>query len=491
MSIGEQIIASCKRLLFFLACLTIDAQKLWSGKQLTKKNKNQIFICVIAALLFIGLVLGIYAAAGSHAPWEHSFYDSFTLQAMAWRKGEAKLSQNYPYLELAIVNKEYFANHSMDDYEAYREKFGDINAPIEDQEGNEYYVSFPPFPSVPMFLLSFFFGEDTPSTMMSILYTAGAFLFAILIGRRLQYSYTVSIVGAAFLCIASSALFICTNKMAGGVWFQAQALALLLTTGAFYFILGGRDRDYYTACILLACAVGCRPFQLIYFIPCAYIMAKQYDFKILKTWKFYVAPAIIGGIYMWYNYIRFGNPLEFGHNYLPEFMRMPDGQFGWAYFGQNFANAFGEIPHFTAEGLSFNQFGFAFYIANVIFILAVVSMVFRIGIPSRRPSSRLRTRLTDSYTPEMWILIACITAHLLFLLLHKTLGGWQFGSRYTVDMAPATLVLIELAVQPLFVTHRKGQKPPGKKLRLAFSIIAGILLVFGGILNLYGAVKMF
>ena len=458
---------------------------------MTKESKNEIFICILSAILFVGLVLCIYAVSGSNAPWEHSQYDSYTLQAMAWRRGEAKLSQNYPYLELAIVNKEYFAAHDMDDYEAYREQFGDVNAPIEDLEGNEYYVSFPPFPSVPMFILSFIFGENTPNTFMVILYTAAAFVFAILIGRRFHYSYAVSVCGAAFLCIASSALFICTNKLAGGVWFQAQALSLMLTTGAFYFILGSRDRDYYTACILLACAVGCRPFQLIYFLPFAYIMAKQYNFKILKTWKFYIAPAVIGGVYMWYNYIRFGNPLEFGHNYLPEFMRVPAGQFGWEYFADNFANAFGEIPHFTLEGLSFNKFGFAFYIANVIFLLMVVAMVCRIVCPASKRSSRLITRLSDSNGPEKMLLLFCILLHLLFLLLHKTLGGWQFGSRYTVDMAPAALVFICMTVQPLFATYKKDQAPPVKMLRRVFISIAGVLLAFGGILNIYGAVKMF
>ena len=34
---------------------------------------------------------------------------------------------------------------------------------------------------------------------------------------------------------------------------------------------------------------------------------------------------------MGYNLARFGNPLEFGHNYLPEFTRAADGQFSFAY----------------------------------------------------------------------------------------------------------------------------------------------------------------
>ena len=460
------------------------------AKKHRQKNRK-IFVAAVAALLFMCLVLCIYDSADSKAPWEHSVYDSFTLQAMAWRQGETKLSKNYPHLELAIVNKAYLEEHGMHDYEAYRKQFGDVSAPIEDQEGNEYYVSFPPFPSVPMFLLSFFFDADTPSTMMSILYTVGAFFFAVLIGRRLQYSYMLSIIGAAFLCVASSALFICTNKNAGGVWFQAQALALLLTAGAFYFMLGSRNRDFYTAGILLACAVGCRPFQLIYFLPFAYLAAKKYGFKILKTWKFYIAPAVIGCLYMWYNYIRFGNPLEFGHNYLPEFMRMPAGQFGWEYVSGNFANAFGEFPHFTEEGLTFSQFGFAFYVANVIFIVAAVAMLFRLRLPKHKQTAKLSSRIARSTVPEMWILVGCMAAHLLFFLLHKTLGGWQFGSRYTVDIAPAALVLIGLAAQPLYVSRQKNPSRSVRRLRLTFSVIAGVLLALGSLLNIYGAVKMF
>ena len=447
---------------------------------MNSEKKQKIWIPLTAALLFIGLVLCLYAAAGSDAPWTHCPYDSYTLQAMAWRRGETKLDKNYPYLELAIINREYFAEHDRNDYQAYREVFGDINAPIEDQEGNEYYVSFPPFPSVPMLLLSFFFGENTPNTFMCILYTAGAFLFAILIGRRFWFSYPVSISGAAFLCIASSALFICTNKVAGGVWFQAQALSLLLTTGAFYFALGARDRDFYIACILLACAVGCRPFQLIYFIPLAFLISKKYHFKILKTWKFYVAPAGIGSVYLWYNWIRFGDPLEFGHNYLPEFMRMPAGQFGWEYFLNNLKNAFSEFPYFTQEGLQFNAFGFAFYVANVIFILVCAALMVRSLLP----------RGSRTFSAEIALLLSMLAAHLVLFLLHKTLGGWQFGSRYTVDMVPAALMLVCMAAAPLL--SPSGIKNSSVKfLRPVFCGLSVLLLLFGGILNMYGSVKMF
>lgn len=440
---------------------------------------KSILIPLFAAVMFFVFVAAIYSCAGSQALTQHSPYDSYTLQAMAWRRGQAKLDQNYPYLELAIVNDEYFATHDMDDYESYRKKFGDINAPIEDQEGNEYYVSFPPFPSVPMFILSFIFGENTPSTMMSVLYTTGAFLFSILICRRFRLSYTLSICGAAFVCLASSALSICTNMNAGGVWFMAQALSLLLTIAAFYFILGNKNRDYYLAFILLAFAVGCRPFQIVYYLPFAYIVAKKYEFKIFRTWKFYVGPAIIGGLYMIYNYIRFGNPLEFGHNYLPEFMRMPAGQFGFEYFAANLKSILTDWPVLGEEGLT-SQFGFAFYLSNVIFILLVVALIFK-------STSKNMKSIKNAYNIELYILGGVMLIHLLFFTLHKTLGGWQFGSRYTVDIIPAALVFICMSVAPVI----KSKKAPDKVPLIVFYSAAAFLLISGCVFNVYGSLNMF
>lgn len=475
------------------------------AEEIGDKSWQKIWIPVIASILFFVFLFLLYAVTTDtgniNRIFEHNSYDSYTRQALAWRRGETKLDQNYPHLELAIYNEAYFSEHGMDDYAAYRAQFGDVNAPIADQPGNEYYVSFPPFPSVPMFFLTFLFGENTPNNVMTVLYTVGAFLFALLLCRRYKLSYLCSIAGAALVCIGSSALFI---TMSGGVWFQAQALCLFLTMGAFYFLTGKRDRDFYISTAMLACAVGCRPFQALYFLPFAYIIAKHYNFKVLRTWKFYVIPACIAGIYMWYNYIRFGNVLEFGHNYLPEFMRMPAGQFGWEYLGENLRNVFTDFPKWTAEGLQFNSFGFCFYVANPIFILLLLAGIYYFCAPAyspllnKRQTSRnkkdsslpVSTRLLYSEIPEVLLLSAMLLVHLFLLLLHKTLGGWQFGSRYTVDMIPAALLCILMLTPRLFgnSAYKKGIK---KGYVNSFAAFAWILLLFGMLLNIYGAVKMY
>ena len=460
----------------------------------------------IAVVLFFCLVLSVYNIAGSDMPEKHSNYDSYTLQALAWRDGRVSLDKNYPWLELAIVNDEYFSTHDKDDYMSYREVFGDVGVVIEHQEGNEYYVSFPPVPSVPMFFLSFIYGEETPSCMAGIIYAAGALFFSILMCKRLGYSDLVSVCGGAFVSIASSAFFLCTNKSGGGVWFQAQLLSLFLTAAAFYCILGKRDRDHYAAFALLALAVGCRPFQLLYYFFFAYLAAKKYDFKILKTWKFYIAPAVIGGCFMIYNYVRFGDVFEFGHNYLPEFMRMPDGQFGIAYLKKNFENMFKEVPELTAEGISYGRFGFAFWAANVLFIVVAAGIIFyafhlyyKRSRPAPVKKSRLKKAaaekvsigrfLVDIQLPEAAVLTVLIGAHILLFLLHKTLGGWQFGSRYTADILPAALMLAGIVFKPLFSKDEK--EPAYDRVCAPVAAVILVILTVGCVFNIYGSLLMF
>lgn len=101
----------------------------------------------IIFLIMIGYLL-LHDLAGGTL-FVHEPLDSYTLQALAWRKGEVCLTngQDYPWLELAIYN-------------------------------GKYYVSFPPLPSVLMLPLTFVFGEDTPNTLMVAIYAIAALVGA-------------------------------------------------------------------------------------------------------------------------------------------------------------------------------------------------------------------------------------------------------------------------------------------------------------------------
>ena len=452
----------------------------------TKKNKDIIIILIFATIFFL-ISAYIHLASGQTTLLQHDIFDSYTDQALSWREGRTTVDY-LPWHELAVLNDEYYSTHSKDDCEAYRNFFYGDSSKLINHISNKYYVSFPPLPTVPMFILTFFFGSNTPNFLMNMLYAAGAFIFAALLIRRLKFSLLYSIMGATFITVASSAFFLSNCYIGGSVWFQAQLLSLFLTMAAFYFIHGNKKSEYFTAMILLALAVGCRPFQLIYFFYFAYILYKKHDSNLFKTIKYYIFPAIIGGCYMLYNYVRFGNVFEFGHNYLPEFRLAADGQFNISYIGKNLKELLFKLPVINSESrLEFDNYGFAFWITNVLFIVLISVIITKFFKYISGPKSNKRAVVfRKNYKFSSAILFILITIHFILILLHKTLGMYQFGSRYTIDILPATLMLTCILIKPEY----KRAKKQGKHLYL-FNYISGICLLVGVPLNVISAYKIY
>ncbi|MEG0766575.1 MAG: hypothetical protein RR482_02565, partial [Clostridia bacterium] len=86
-----------------------------------------------------------------------------------------------------------------------------------------YYVSFPPVPTLPMWLLSFFFGAQTPNALVTYLYFLLSFVVAYALALRSMRPYmaaglaTFLLLGGSLLDIAVSA-----DSYAGADWYQAQ-----------------------------------------------------------------------------------------------------------------------------------------------------------------------------------------------------------------------------------------------------------------------------
>ena len=101
-----------------------------------KRQRIQYLWGMLALMLLIYILLHDLLGGTLFA---HEPLDSYTLQALAWREGRLSLGQDYPWLELAIYQ-------------------------------GDWYVSFPPFPSVVMLPLTYLFGENTPNNLLIILY---------------------------------------------------------------------------------------------------------------------------------------------------------------------------------------------------------------------------------------------------------------------------------------------------------------------------------
>ena len=397
-----------------------------SMKELLKKFRGiDIGMLCIPALMLLGYIFIHMLFGGTLL--SYNCWDSYSLQAMSWLSGRLDMGKNYEWLELAVYN-------------------------------GKYYLSFPPLPSVVMLPFVLLFGEKTPSNLVSALYG----IFTAMIAYKILKKAGMKRGGAVFFAIAyvwgSNMLWLSTS---GGVWFLAQGLNMLLLTACVYF---AQQKMRVAAYAMAALAVGCRPFSVCMFLPLmAYFYTADKDRpmadRIGGQIRSLIIPAFIALCYMLYNYVRFGNVLEFGHNYLPEFTESEKGQFSLSYILPNLYNLLLRPVTLRADlTLEYPLFdGFMFYIANPMFLIWFAAVV--------------KDVLQKKLDAVRLCIVIAILAELLLLCAHKTLGGWQFGARYTVDMLPMALMYLLL----------KKDEPGG---------ISAFIMAAGMMFNLYGALAM-
>ena len=360
-------------------------------KKAMQKIKLTAWGCIMALMLVLVLLV-LHAASGTPV-FAPSAYNSYTLQALAWRRGLPYLQQDVPHLELAIKDGLYF-------------------------------VSFPPVPSIPLYLLSFIFGDHTPDGLLVKLYALIAYLAMYQALRHQGRQDMYAALSSFLLCAASSMLPL---LLSGAVWYQAQVMAFMFTALAVSDMLA---RHYTSALLCYALSVGCRPFNVLYGILLLYIFLinTKVSKPSLKTAVKSILPGVllglcVAGAYAWYNYIRFGSPFEFGHNYLPEFSFQGGQQFSLSHIQKNAATFILGLPFEQGEdGLALRSFGFSLFIANPALLLIMV--LFCADVLKRR---------AGAYEALIIVLFAL---HLLLLLSHRTFGGFQFGARYAVDLIP-------------------------------------------------------
>ena len=362
------------------------------------KNKSYAFLSGLIAAVVI-VVLQIITKQTLFVP---NPYNSYMLQARAWLDGRLDLGMDYPYLELAIYNSKYF-------------------------------VSFPPFPSYVMlpFAALGFYGCDTFIAFISAVLGA-------VYSYKLAAEFTdekEALFWAMFVTIGSNVLFTSVNAW---VWFIAQNLAFTLTVSAFYYAARGNAGAAFT---LWACAVGCRPFQIIYIVVVLYLLCGVYKrqnpsdgiFDMIKKHIFSVTGACCVAVsYMLLNYMRFGNIFEFGHNYLPEFTRVETGQFNLVYIKQNFKNLF-RLPMIVNGKIEFqNGDGFCMFIASPIIISFFAYWL----------TAQKKDRFVFSTAMALFWL------HLIMITAHKTMGGAHYGNRYVNDTLPLILAVLAAYAKP-------------------------------------------
>lgn len=355
-----------------------------------QKTLMALLLVMAAGYLLLGDLLG-------GTLFIHDPYDSYTLQTWNWLHGRMYIESGdtYDWLELAVFN-------------------------------GRYYLSFPPVPSVVLLPFVLIWGLDTPNNALACLYGLTCAALAYRIMRRRDRSPRTAAFWALFTVWGSNMLWMTINS---GVWFQAQALCMAFCLGAVLAAMNGRRALSTT---LLALAVGCRPLSAV-FLPVLVLRFAWEDRKengcfaaLARQWPCVIGPLIVGAGLMAYNAARFGSPLEFGHNYLPEFVRAELGQFHISYLLPNLKRLLFSPVTLTDGRLSFSRFnGFLFYAANPLYLVLFGNQIIHV--------------MRRDVGWEGLLIAGGIVLELLLLCMHRTLGGLQFGARYTCDMLPFAL----------------------------------------------------
>ena len=379
------------------------------------------------------LVMGyyfMYLALGQDI-LSHNPYDSYSRQAVSWWEGRADFQGDYRWLELARYH-------------------------------NKYYLGFGPVPSAIYFFLVPFYGEETPNNLVVTICALLCFVVAYSFCKRREMTDLQALFWSIFLVMGGNLVAI---SVSGGVWFQAQVLSFLLTLLSLYFITTDGACRWHLGLFFWALAVGCRPLQVLYLPLYLYLLFDNlaqsgeitYRRDLLKLLPYAYLPVIVFALYGWYNWIRFGSTLEFGHNYTAEALSAPYGQFSFHYVKENLAYIF-RLPALVAGSSSRITLprydGFLFFLANPIIIPFF---------------TRLCGKVTKKSLSFLDIAIpALILVHIAFFLCHKTMGGWQFGVRYFVNFLPFVFFYI-CSREPKFRSYEI------------------LLMAFGVIFNIYGA----
>ena len=281
-----------------------------------------------------------------------------------------------------------------------------------------WYVTFPPGPALVMLPGVALWGLG----FLDVLFTAlaGA-LIPVALVRLLERvrgpgHLREHLWAAAAWTVASPACFVAAH---GNVWFTAQvlgSLALVLYIDAAWDL-----RRPARAGLWLGFAVACR--VSIAFAVVFALLEWRRDRRLITALRFVAPLIVIGGALAWFNWLRFDDPLEFGHRYL---------DIRW----QTRIQSLGMFsPHYLARNLE-----------CMLWLAPQVSPQLRwsvhgMGLLLASPWLLLLARARTRFPQRTGLALAALAVAATVLLYHNS-GQVQFSYRFALDFLPLVLVLL-------------------------------------------------
>jgi hypothetical protein len=342
----------------------------------------------LVPLLIVGIVFGFYFLSNS-TPLQ--WYKHYVYESQAFLQGRTDL-QGFPSYYQDLVN--------------YHGK---------------YYLPSPPMPAVILLPAVAIWGIGTDEVRISMLIGAiNVALVWILLGR-------MNVKGWKRLLLIILFGFGTVHwdvAITGTTWFFAEIVAVffLLLSLIEYF---GRKRAVLIG-LLLGLSVLSR---LPVVIGAIFFLAMLYrEGGLRRPVQFAVGLAIPIALYGYFNYLRFGNPLQTGyagHAYAAYFAAdiQQYGMFSLHYIPKQLYTIFLMSPQYIS------YFPFLKPLPDGMSILLTTPAIFYV----------LKAKFSESI--NLWSLLAIVGILLPTILWFST--GWvQFGYRYSLDFLPFLLILI-------------------------------------------------
>ena len=327
------------------------------------------------------------------------------------------------------------------------------------EDGETWYITFPPGPSVAMLPVVAVLGPDTPDVLLTVL--AGALIPALLLvlfdrergtgdGRGLAH-----VVAVAAWTLATPALWLAPN---GAVWFTAQIFGALFVV--LFLLVGWGGRRPALAGLCLGLAVACRPTAAL---PAALVYAAwwwQGGKKPAVAIRFALVLGLCGLALALHNWARFADPFEFGHRFLEirwQARIQETGLLSTAYLERNLRCMLTLLPVSDPK---------------LPFRVSIHGTAIWLGAPWLLAVVFARARFCGRLALWGAALLAMVPA-----LLYQNSGQLQYSYRFGLDWLPLVLVAIVFG----------GGIDRGKGWRRHWPGIVAALVLAGGLFQGWGA----
>jgi hypothetical protein len=307
----------------------------------------------------------------------------------------------------------------------------------------KYFVSFPPLPAIimaaPMWLLDKL-GYDRlrfSDVTFTLFFAALSVFLLFWLLQRLSLSGKSSrtlyenLQLTGLFAFGTVFFFVAVQ---GTVWFTALIVGVCCSIA---FLIAAEDAKHpLIAGILVSMAFLSRPLLLLLGFFFLWQVIRQngqwlspFQTQRLKKLCLFALPitATIAGI-MYFNHLRFANPFEFGHSYLPAVLGRVSqyGLFHTHWFVRNFYAFFLAMPEISLQPLSLkiNAHGLSLFITTPALILLFIN----------------RRR-------HVWFWGLLLTTLLILIpqLFYQNTGWLTFGNRFSLDYLPLIFVMFAIS----------------------------------------------